>query len=100
MCHFEKPLFYSTLGAHTMPNTIPPKPLQYNKLHIDHGLPDNVPGNSYVVKASGFATAGHPEDLRIVLGLAPEAKQYKVGLTKRKVLGAGTPIIENILIQQ
>jgi hypothetical protein len=71
-----------------------------NELHITHGLMDNVPGNSYVVKASGFAPAGHAQDLGIVPGLAPKAQQHKIGLTKSKVLGTGTPIVKNVLIQQ
>jgi hypothetical protein len=59
-----------------MPNPGRAKPKPCNHLHIDHGLSDNVPGNSYVVKASGFTAARHPEDFRIVLGLAPEAQQH------------------------
>jgi hypothetical protein len=61
---------------------------------------DNVPGNSYVVKASGFSPPGHAQDLGIVLGLAPKAQQHKIGLTKSEVLGTGTPIVKNVLIQK
>ena len=68
-----------------MPNTAESKPNRCNKLHIGYGLMDNVPGNSYVVKASGFAPAWHAQDLGIFPGLAPKAKQHKIGLTKRKV---------------
>jgi hypothetical protein len=83
-----------------MPNMSIANPQPCNDLHITHGLMDNVPGNSYVVKASGFSPSGHAQDLGIVLGLAPKAQQHKIGLTKSEVLGTGTPIVKNVLIQK
>src|SRR5947209_11593793 len=100
MCHRETPLLLLKIRAHWMPNMDAAKPRSCNGLHINHGLVDNVPGNSYVVKASGLAPPGHSEDLGIVPGLTPEAKQHKICLTKRKGLRAGTPIVENVFIQQ
>ena len=61
---------------------------------------DTVPGKSYVVKGSGFTTPGHPQDLRIVFGLAPESEQNQVSFTEREVLRARAAVIENILVQQ
>jgi len=52
------------------------------------------------VKASGFATPGHPQDLRIVLGLAPKSEQHQVGFTERKVLRARAAIIEDVFVQE
>jgi len=83
-----------------MPKTGSAKPRPCMDLHLTHGQPDNVPGNSYVVKASGLTPAWHAEHLGIVPGFAPETKQHKVSLTKCKVLRAGTPIVENVFIQQ
>jgi hypothetical protein len=37
------------------------------------GQKDTVPGKSYVVKGSGFATPWHPQDLGIIFGLAPKS---------------------------
>src|SRR5262249_55687879 len=76
------------------------KPKPRKELHGGHGQSDNVPGNSYAVKASGFAPARHAQDFGIFLGLTPKTKQYQVSLTKRKVLRAGTPIVEDVLIQK
>jgi len=61
---------------------------------------DNVPGNSYDVKASGFSAPGHPKDLGVVPGFAPKAKQHKISLTKRKGLWTGTAVIEDVFVQQ
>ena len=68
-----------------MPNPCAANPNPSKGLHTTHVLMDNVPGKSYVVKASGFAPPGHAQDLWVLPGLAPEAEQYKIGLTKRKV---------------
>ena len=81
-----------------MPNLDADNPSPISSLHITHVLMDNVPGNSYVVKASGFAPPGHAQDLWVLPGLAPEAKQHKIGLTKRKLLRTGAPIVENVFI--
>ena len=50
------------------------------------------------VKASGFATPGHPQDLRIVPGFAPKSEQHQIGFTERKVLWAGAAVIEDVLV--
>jgi len=52
------------------------------------------------VKASGFATPGHPQDLWIVLGFAPKSEQHQVSFTERKVLRARAAIIEDVLVQE
>jgi len=70
------------------------------ELQIIHGQSDNVPGNSYVVKGSGFAASGHPKYLRIVPGLAPKAEQHKISLAERKVLRPRAAIVENVLVQE
>ena len=69
-------------------------------LQIIHGRSDNVRGNSYVVKGSGFAASGHPKDLRIIPGLAPKSEQDKISFTERQVLGTRAAIIENVLVQE
>jgi len=52
------------------------------------------------VKASGFAPAGHPQDLWIVLGFAPKSEQHQVSFTERKVLRARAAVIEDVLVQE
>lgn len=74
--------------------------MPYNSLRNSHVQSDNVPGNSYDVKASGFPASGHPQNLRVVPGFAPKAKQHQIGLTKRKVVRPGTTIVEDIFIQK
>src|SRR5882757_3723343 len=69
-------------------------------LQVKHGRSDNVPGNSYVVKGSGFATSGHAKDLRVIPGLAPEPEQHKVSFTECEVLRARAAIIEDIFVQE
>ena len=76
------------------------KPKPYKNLGTRHGQMDNVPGNSYGVKGSGFPALGHAENLRVFPGLAPKAQKHKISLTKRKILRAGTAVIENVFIQQ
>jgi hypothetical protein len=83
-----------------MPNTSRDKPLACNHLHAYHVLQDNVPGNSYVVKASGFPTPRHPDDLGVLPGLTPETEQHQISLTERKVLRAGAPVIKNVIVEQ
>lgn len=83
-----------------MPKPIRAKPWPCNNLCVDHGLQDNVPGNSYVVKASGFPTARHAENLGIFPGFTPKTKQHQVSLTKRKFLRAGAAVIENVFVEQ
>lgn len=52
------------------------------------------------VKASGFATPWHPQDLWIVLGFAPKSEQHQVSFTEREVLWAGAAVIEDVLVQE
>jgi hypothetical protein len=96
----EDPLLLLEMRAHWMPNMSIANPQPCNDLHITHGLMDNVPGNSYVVKASGFPPTGHPDDFWVLFGLTPEAKQHQISLTERKVLRARAPVIENVFIEQ
>ena len=69
-------------------------------LHESHVQQDNVPGNSYDVKASGFPASWHAQNLRVVPCFAPKAKQHQIGLAERKVMRPGTAIVEDIFIQE
>jgi hypothetical protein len=71
-----------------------------NSLHGSHVHLDSVLGNSYAVKASGFATPGHTQDLGVFPGFAPKTEQDQVSFTKRKILRAGAPVVENVFIEQ
>ncbi len=71
-----------------------------NYLHGSHVHLDNVPGNSYAVKASGLTTPRHAQNLRVFSGFTPKTEQDQVGLTKRKILRAGAPVVENVFIEQ
>jgi hypothetical protein len=61
---------------------------------------DNVPGNSYDVKASGFPPPWHPQNFGIVPGFAPKAKQNKICLAKCEVVGSRAAIVENVFVQE
>ena len=74
--------------------------MPYNSLRNSHVQSDNVPGNSYDVKASGFPASGHPQNLRVVPGFAPKAEQYEIGLTERKIQRSGAAIVEDIFVQK
>jgi hypothetical protein len=61
---------------------------------------DNVPGNYYDVKASGFSPSWHPQNFGIVPGFAPKAKQHEICLAKCEVVGSRATIVENVFIQE